>query len=649
VLLATLLGLTGCPEDEVPFRFHFVMAPQDPACTAPGDMTTDFPVAQYDLRLALLERKAGTAVTAAKIREYDLVCDAVFASKASAQFVVPRRAGRVAVRVEAFSGSELKYSGALEDVDLSASEATIRLRPSSLAGEKVKGVSCVPKLRKRRAFHSATLLPNGRVLIFGGVVADGGEGAAVALPTVEPIGVSATAVIEYYDPTRAEVRVLTPDPPAKAEDQLKPRALHHAFLLSSPADGPYQILVVGGVRPADGKPAFWLRVSRTGYPFLLSPHNAAKPAEAMILTVTPAATTDGEPRVSTRTIASFPATFFPGATLVSPENLALVAGGAGEQKPAYANPEAASPTLNDDRGFLSDPASYFGDLGSEGNPKGQTAFLQKIRAGHAVARLDADRFLVLGGNMNGTIDDVAELITRPTTGAFTVAPLTFTTKAAATAWHTLTSIGGSDGAAPTGVLWAGGFTLANDTSGQRTVDVPRTPPVQWVSAADPTLLKDVDAGAFKSVGYHDAIALHDGSVLLSGGNGDLTGCVAKYLCPQEQRVVFKLPKGGSPTLATGTPSLGIARFGHRTVRLLDNSLLFTGGISRKDRVDAKLDADAAALKDAEALVLLNSVELYNPRSGDPSEDAPLFRDPGKDSADTKGLKDPSPPGRCQLR
>jgi hypothetical protein len=123
------------------------------------------------------------------------------------------------------------------------------------------------------------------------------------------------------------------------------------------------------------------------------------------------------------------------------------------------------------------------------------------------------------------------------------------------------------------------------------------------------LVTDLDpAGAFVTTAYHSAIRLYDGSVLLSGGNPARTECelpsgtrVETTFCALPQLAIYETTGDGRGVeRRAGVPRLRIPRYGHATTRLLDNAVLFTGGVTINDQTEP---------------LIVDEAELYSPRRG----------------------------------
>ncbi|HEX4462362.1 MAG TPA: kelch repeat-containing protein, partial [Polyangia bacterium] len=126
--------------------------------------------------------------------------------------------------------------GALSNVSFAAKTLPdLRLYPA-------EAFACANQhMQRPRAFHSATLLPNGQLLIVGGLTT--GEDATVDTFAPNPLYVAADA--EVYDPATGLFTTIVEGAPPT------PRAFHQAALVGTTA--PYHILVVGGVTVADTK------------------------------------------------------------------------------------------------------------------------------------------------------------------------------------------------------------------------------------------------------------------------------------------------------------------------------------------------------------------------------------------------------------
>jgi hypothetical protein len=125
-------------------------------------------------------------------------------------------------------------TGALTGVDLKSKSI------DPLLLYLTESFGCVDsRLQRARAFHSATLLPNGQVLLVGGVTASAADETA---ETINNQQLFLTGSAEVYDPATGKFTTVTESAPG-------PRAFHQAALLND--SPPYQVLLVGGVTTAD--------------------------------------------------------------------------------------------------------------------------------------------------------------------------------------------------------------------------------------------------------------------------------------------------------------------------------------------------------------------------------------------------------------
>ena len=124
--------------------------------------------ATYSMRLTFMQR-SDKPITAARLRhDYTLICDKLVNKGEEVDLQISLSAGqKFVVRVEAFDPktNKLAFVGQSQELDLSAERAVIYLRETGK-------VTCADPARHPRAFHSATLLPDGKVLLLGGLVSD---------------------------------------------------------------------------------------------------------------------------------------------------------------------------------------------------------------------------------------------------------------------------------------------------------------------------------------------------------------------------------------------------------------------------------------------------------------------------------------------
>lgn len=642
--LLPLLLLTACPANEE--GFVFTLTKMDvpgsrqpltggdlPLLPCGGQKAGSRPALQtgeFDLRFTFLRRKAGN-VTSADIRGgYELVCWRTVKKGAKADFLVRPTGGqsvtgKVTVIVEALRDDKLAYIGRREGMTIDHdSQASIFMRPTieeikvyeDKNAELVKkgqsgalssvGFSCLDSPRHPRAFHSATLLPNGEVFIYGGITGASGDviaGQAVALGTAEIFRPN------YGDGANQDSNF------SVVSTNLPTRAFHHTFLLPSPPDGPdYKLLVIGGLQPneAGGQTD---PVVQVGTPFMFTPYKGATAGAALLLTYTP-----GSGKVTYKELAALPRSMFP--AVARRGNLLALGGGAQVWN--------ASPM-----GFIGSKYLQLIDLTETPAARTPPAAMANLRVKHALAILGADTYVMVGGQMDGDDDRQGEYVA---SGATSLTPFAFTINSTkdpslSTIAHTLTPFGATDaemvsGNPPQEALLAGGFPLGPLSAGLRDTGarpqvLPQAKALHRISASalsspesPATVVATTDSGGallpghFTSAGHHSAISLHNGGVLLTGGRlgQDLQSCgVQSPFCASDQLVIYDktlaLKTSSSPN---GSWRLFVPRMGHRMTRLLDNTILITGGITLKKST-------------AEGQVL-TSPELFNPRTGDVTEE-----------------------------
>src|SRR5450432_3247321 len=194
-----------------------------------------------------------------------LRCDALLPLDGSALapvIDVPDRAQPVDLYAEYFDvAGALLGRGQVMGVDLAAGgEVAVAVAPAG-------AFACTTGLAARpRAFHSATLLPTGEVLIVGGL---GPSDAADATAPFDPAtGLFVTASAELYRPaTRTFLPITIPG--------LTPRAFHQAYASQDPG-GLVHVAIIGGVG-ASGDP-LTAPVFSAGGAFRWSPTAAARGA-----------------------------------------------------------------------------------------------------------------------------------------------------------------------------------------------------------------------------------------------------------------------------------------------------------------------------------------------------------------------------------
>jgi hypothetical protein len=641
LLLPLVFSLPGCPEVEKGFVFELLKVKSRAACgnkPAKGsgaERLTDLQQGVFTLRFTFLQRKTDSVNSTTQRHQYEVGCWHVFGKGAKEELLIPGKVedakGRYTVVVEAFKDGKLWYVGRNESMKIEPDgKGVIYLRPTIEADfndPKSTGFSCVDQQKLFRAFHSATLLPNGQVLLYGGVI---GELEEDTFDTTKNVAF-ATGSVEVYRPTDLGFWAVMGDLPR--------RAFHHAVLLPSPAAGPYRILVMGGIQPKDQTPTSpVLGLKTTVAPFILNPHPDATSAPALVITYDPETSS-----ATSQEVGSLPTAMFPASAVKSDGATLVFAGGA-------ASTTWSSTTPIKQTGFAGPRSLHLINLAGGGDPTvAATTTMNNVRVGHTLALLGENQ-IVVGGHMDGQLTDDGEYLSG--SGASTA--FTFAKGSMPVAWHTLTPMGATDRElidgtnVPAGALWAGGFTLSQWAGASDPLRGTANPPnprpqedaLHLVQVGSPPTAQAVTTesggtlsqGHYATTGYHAAIRLHDGSVLLTGGKLDCAG-ISNY-CASNQVVLYQL-LGTDVQLRAGEWELAEPRFGHRMTRLLDNSLLITGGI--------KLERKDVNGTEVKTVKVLKKAELFLPRTGDSSEDLPL----GRSAA---GDQDQAPPDQaCQVR
>ncbi|HEX8953833.1 MAG TPA: kelch repeat-containing protein [Polyangia bacterium] len=457
------------------------------------------------------------------------------------------------------------------------------------------------KMNRPRAFHSATKLPNGQVLVVGGLTPtpDAGDEAF----GVGPVYVTSEA--EIYDPsTGAFVQVVEDDGP-------QPRAFHQAAFVGTTDDGRYQVLLVGGATADPTMAAFGINTGAAPgtrlVPFdtsatLINPLPVSA-ARAELMVYNPA------DHSATRTaMAGFtPGVFQAGAAFA--DGIA-VAGGIDWKGMPLA---ATIPTIN--RAEVSRALEV---------PR--FVALPAARMGATMTALTDDAALVWGGQITPT-DPAGEHLAGLSAGAVTQTPVTLAT-APPTQFHTATLLPPSPSTTNRTIVITGGFIETTTNMGQalqppapaaaaRLLTVTTT---GTVSQSTPMLSSGYSPDAscmldnrYRPAGWESAVDLGRGRVLISGGAPMLAGGCnncddggSDFRCSTAQASLFSAPSTISPALE----KLQIARYGHSSTLMSDGNVLIVGGVT------------AAAGNPR----ILRDVEVYNPRPIVPAFD-PATGDP----------------------
>jgi len=598
-LLATAVtGAAGCSETTAdPFEVQLVTSPppQGNTCPNPGVGGLDKTVVRT-VRLTFYDSEAG----APSLDSF--LCDTLIqADNSGAVFYLETpKTSRLTVTAEAFGESTnpadatpLVASGRIDDLPFSGAVDT----PSIFMALTGRMGCTLGTLSKARAFHTVTDLPGGFALVAGGVVATNGSVTAVAVGS----GLLLTNELEIYSARTG--RFVQPEVTGEAGI---PRAFHTAFLVEGATANRAQVLLLGGVSQGavpNGNGVVKIRTGLPNHPLRLSPDPATTPAPPMLLTID---LTRDPPTVSrsSEDLTGWPESYFQAGGLYN-ETGACVVGGANSLAPGG----DFTHTPDIDLGYF-DSAEHYPLRGTIDIP----------RLGHTVT-MSADGIsgLIWGGNLgqaNPELNVAEHLSVQPAPPSSSLMTMDASTSTAATAvptaFHTATLLDDGD------VLIAGGFVVAS-TLALNPDD--KTPIVRIRNNGVQYGYYPQDASLFTPVGYHAAVGLPDGTVLLTGGSPfyepGITSCPSgenAWTCAVSQAWIYTpgvTPEDGGTLSPLAVGELQVARFGHTMTLLSNGTVLVVGGL-RQDGLDLYTEPSA---------------EVYNAATGSESEDLPLRRRP----------------------
>ncbi len=570
---ALLLLGPGCGDDGLEpgawFRMIGPPLPVDGRCTAGAEPSPAFPDGGADLvRLTfstgdallcdlVLDRDEGDQVIAIPSNSSDLVdLDVEYFTGAAPTATRVGRGRRTGLSLA---------GGATADVSITWTDRfACAAEPAGIA----------------RAFHSATRLPTGEVLLLGGAVAAAGEGE------VDLAGdgfLYATAEAEMYDPVDRRFRPVT-------VTGLLPRVMHRAVIVASD-DASVDVALVGGLTVAgDAATTPVLAVNQSGRVVL--PATADAVGAPLQIVHYDLATSTLSASLVPSDQAPTPRLF--GAATGQCGSALAVAGG-------WTDPAATTPLAD------------FQVITPAGIAVTSSPLLQP-RFGAAAACLASGQALLWGGHLDadsGALEsDAGELLS----GLDTATPISIRPGFSGSpptprAFAELAPTGDGD------LLAVGGFAIADH---QAVAVAPSL--AQRLTPGDPVQVADVTSpdGTVLPAGFASATPLHDGDVLISGGTP--AACSAKLVCSLGQGLRFR--DGNNQLASVG--ALVVDRYGHRTTALSDGTVLVTGG----------LHAGPGSLE------LLSDTEIFDPRETDEDPlaalDPSLSRLPGDVARDPDG-------------
>ncbi len=579
-LLAGLLSGLGCSDDSVQgVSFRPVAAPNAGGGRCPIDPQLAPTTHPNVDRVRLTFRGA---------QQGEFLCDVVVDVAAdSPVLAIPEHDGLLDVHAEYFAGTQLIASGLVPNVDFAVPQLV------QIVTNPANSFACAPpRLATARAFHSATRLPGGEILLVGGV--------AATTEQLSPAGGDPLFVgnsVELYDPRFGEVRqLLVPD--------LLPRGFHDAIVLSGGNPGELVIALVGGIT-VDGDPAR-VPAAFTGAPAVnatrIIPASNARPAPLELLLYD---------------IASGSLSRLEPGDTGDARMFAAIAGG-------DARPKSTPLPIVVVGGAIDSQLTPQNDFEVRATTSGEvsaTATTATARIGASATLLDDNSVLVWGGHLAAADGDLLGLSgerlidlegtpmsSTPTFSALGVTPTPRLHHAAART---------GDGR----VVVAGGYRIAAGAANDVDPTFVQVLEVDTqIRVSEPATSSGLGA---VGAGYPAASSLGNGDVLISGGNADVgpAGCssaVHPLTCSAAAAYRYDQLTG----ILDDRPTLAVSRFGHRMTLLPGGSLLVTGGLHAE----------------GQTLQLLNDLEVFNPATTDtdPLDDTGAMRDPGDVARTTAG-------------
>jgi hypothetical protein len=520
------------------------------------------------------------------------------------EILIPDQSPRVDILLDAFGDvaagettRPLLYQGEQRGVVAAGGSAEVLLlRPLAFG--------CLPAhLNHARAFHSATALPDGSVLVAGGVT---------GFSDATRQQLAATEAIEVYDP-----RTRTFFVPQDRRPQKIPRAFHQAIALPSATDGKFHIMLIGGITPAEGDASLSVAgLRRAAEPLRVMPLDQALPAGVEMVVFDPVARTIDSLAAET---AGFAPRMFAAVT-TEPGMLADLAIAGGIKK-SGATFDPANAALSIDQADRNSGTLLSG---------GAMAALSEQRVGGSLTPLSATDALVFGGDMSApatmeaahSAEKLGGIGTASVTSTALLVPTT--TSVVPTAFHTATLL--SDGS----VAIIGGFQVQAGVA----INTNDAAALQRIKpdAMNNLTATAVPLGGFVGVGYHATLAVPDANALLvSGGSPAMSSQSCGLFCSSQGAYLIDW----TSMMIRSMHTLAVGRYGHEQSLLADGTVLVTGGMRRQPDKN-----DMSAL-------LLDSVEVFNPH--DASFDRVNLAPLGLMRPAGSALGDMDPTKRCLTR
>lgn len=583
LLLLGVLGASGCeaPLTGPGLRLAVVARPQGVS----GCLTQD----GQPLPATALQGQGGTVRVSVVRRDAQggasFVCDAVAR--------VPEERPNLALEAD---GSYELYA---EWFDPSGARAAQGFLPALTQAEQQKGVEPLPLplfpagwgcptggLKEGRAFHSATLLPWGEVLLIGGLTAIPEQG----LNIFQLLNSS-----EVYDPRTGHTEKVTEQDSGVVP---RARAFHHAAILDYDGADTVRLLVSGGLTAPLRRPA--LEVPGQPTQLRLAATGTTEPAPAAVLTYS----RQRRQYTSRRTLseAEYDRVAYAGG-LPLPVDGTGGGGGlltVGGQKFTKGREVEGTRSLLTEhrRATLMHAVATAGGLGE----KTQGQDLMPWLVAPSVTLTGAGKALALGaarplpGVMTPDVTLSAVLLGGVAVGETLRVETSGGAPGAPTVFHTATAL---QGGGETRLLATGGFVMQFVGSFEARQPPAAEQAVRLYRLGWPLQVEPITpygpagrCGAaeehYRPAGFEAATATVSGErVLVSGGTptASPTGCqdcepgdtgAIKLLCTVRQASIFDL----RTKKLEQAPPLGLGRMGHRQTLLPEGNILLTGGLVR---------------------------------------------------------------------
>ncbi len=533
--LGALLGallLLACSDDPAPPELVLRVAPTTGDCQTTGRAETLAALGATKLRLTLVQRSRLSASP-------KLLCDRVVSLRGTtgqSDLGFERdEEGRIDLQVEAFSDDsppKLLARGVLLGLNQRP-----RVGPLSVLLRPVDRFACAIGLDAPRGFHSATALPNGQVLVVGGLTHQPPAGASGDGLWVHP-GAA------LFDPRSGTFQDL-------GELEGVGRAWHHAVLIGGPAEGPYDLLLIGGLRGRADQPLSPVAKLGDANELLpIVPTETAEPATTLALRLYPY--TDPPRLVARPAPPALASRIFSVMTQLE-DGSVLILGG-----------------LDDYSGGHLATVDTVEQLPAASTEHRGPFALARTRVAAAAAQLSASQVLVFGGNFDSKpaqrdveaielLDIASDVMAK--LASFEVGSRQ---RLRSLAHATASSLGDGE------VLLVGGLELESGQAQTLRADFP----IQRItSVAGDLRVSNVASALFIPVAYHTASALSQGEVLLSGG------LAAPLTCPSGRACNKSYLYQAQGDQLSEIESLRAGRFGHRVTSLPGGALLLSGGLT----------------------------------------------------------------------